>query len=54
MPNLNFDMMTLSSHTYKECSFEREEDFSVCIITFAKDYIPVTIIPNKQNKHSHL
>jgi len=54
LPNLNFDMHTLSSHSYKECTFEREEDFSVCIISFLKDYIPVTITPNKQNKHSHL
>jgi hypothetical protein len=54
MPNLNFDMATLSSHGYKECHFEREEDFSVLLISFNKDQIPVTISPNKWTKHPHL
>ena len=54
MPGLNFDMHTLSSHNYKECNFEREEDFSVCIITFTKDHSPVTIVHNKWHKHPHL
>ena len=54
MPNLNFDMATLGNHSYKECNFEREEDFSVLFISFSKDNCSVTITPNKSNKHSQL
>ena len=54
MPNLNFDMATLSSHNYKDSNFERDEDFSVCIITMNKDHPPVVITPNKLAKHPHL
>ena len=54
MPNLNFDMSTLGGHHYKESNFEKEEDFSVCLITFVKDHPAVTILPNKQQKHPYL
>lgn len=48
-------MSTLSSHSYKESFFEREEDYSVMLISYVKDQIPVIITPNnKAPKHPHL
>ena len=54
LPNLNFEMMTLGSRSYKDCDFEREEDFSIMIITFNKEQVPVVISHNKMVKHPHL
>jgi hypothetical protein len=54
LPGLGFEMSTLSSHSYKESFFEREEDFSVMLITYSKDNIPVVVTPSKNPKHLHL
>lgn len=54
MEGLAFEMNTLSSHSYKDSNFEREEDFSVMLITFSKEQTSVLITPTKIQKHPHL
>ena len=55
LESLSFEMNTLSSHSYKDSYFEREEDFSVMLISHHKDQVPVIITPNsKVTKHPHL
>lgn len=51
LPNLNFDMQL--ANQFNDTHFEKQEDFSVALITIIKDSYSVIITPTK-NRHPHL
>jgi len=55
LPFLNFDIQyTTSSYQLNDTNFEKEEDFSMALITIAKEGPSIIITPTKNQKHPHL